>query len=105
VVQRTWSAPHPTDGYGQAIQEAVQSLVVQRLMDLAADTQASAQVRAQASAGLRRGKSLTGALATAHAAGTREDITRFLSRPADSFKKTDPLPTPAGEPIGGKGGR
>jgi hypothetical protein len=74
-------------------------------MDLPAGTQATAQVRAQASAGLRRVKSLTGALATAHAAGTREDITRFLSRPADSFKKTDPLPTPAGEPIGGKGGR
>ena len=104
LVQRTWSAPHPTDGYGQAIQEAVQSLLVQRLMDLAADTQATAQVRAQASAGLRRVKSLTGALATAHATGTREDITRFLARPADAFKKTDPLATPAGEPIGGKGG-
>jgi hypothetical protein len=33
-----------------------------------------------------------------------EKITRFLARPADAFKKTDPLPTPAGEPIGGKGG-
>jgi hypothetical protein len=104
IVQRTWSAAKPADGYGQAIQEAVQSLVVQRLMDLAADTQAAPQVRAQASAGLRRIKSLTGAVATAHGAGTRDDITRFLSRPADSFKKTDPLPTPAGEPIGGKGG-
>ena len=97
-------AAPPADGYGQAIQEAVQSLVVQRLMDLAADTRAAPQVRAQASAGLRRIKSLTGAQTTAHAAGTREDITRFLTRPADSFKKTDPLPTPAGEPIGGKGG-
>jgi hypothetical protein len=105
IVQRTWSAARPADGYGQAIEEAVQSLVVERLMDLAADTQAAPQVRAHASAGLRRIKSLTGAIATAHAAGTREDITRFLSRPADAFKKTDPLPTPAGEPIGGKGGR
>jgi hypothetical protein len=50
-------------------------------------------------------KSLTGAQASAHAAGTRKDITRFLARPADPFKKTDPLPTPAGEPIGGRGGR
>jgi hypothetical protein len=104
LVQRTWAGVRPPDGYGQSIQEAVQSVVVQRLMDLAADTQAGPQVRAQASAGLRRIKSLTGALTTAHAAGTREDITRFLSRPADSFKKTEPLPTPAGEPIGGKGG-
>lgn len=104
LVQRTWSAAPPDDGYGQAIREAVQSLVVQRLMDLAADTQAAPQVRAHASAGLRRIKSLTGAITTAHGAGTRDDISRFLSRPADAFKKTDPLPTPAGEPIGGKGG-
>ena len=83
----------------------MQSLVVQRLMDLAADTSATSAVRAHASAGLRRIKTLTAAAATAHAAGTREDITRFLTRPAEPFKKTDPLPTPAGEPIGGKGGR
>jgi hypothetical protein len=100
-----WSAAPPADGYGQAIEEAVQSLLVQRLMDLAADTQAAPQVRADVSAGLQRIKALTGAVATAHGAGTREDITRFLARPADPFKKTDPLPTPAGEPIGGKGGR
>jgi hypothetical protein len=74
-------------------------------MDLAADTQAAPAVRAQASAGLRRIKALTAAQGTAHAAATRDDITRFLTRPADVFKKTDPLPTPPGEPIGGKGGR
>ena len=104
LVQRTWSAPRPIDGYGLAIQEAVQDLVTQRLMDLAADAQASPQVRAEASAGLRRIKSQAGALTTAHAAAAREDITRFLSRPADAFKKTDPLPAPPGEPIGGRGG-
>ncbi len=105
VVQQTWVAAKPADGYGLAIQEAVQSLVVQRLMDVAADTSATSAVRAHASAGLRRIKTLTATAATAHAAGTREDITRFLTRPAEPFKKTDPLPTPAGEPIGGKGGR
>ena len=105
VVQQTWGAAKPSDGYGLAIQEAVQSLVVQRLMDVAADTSATSAVRAHASAGLRRIKTLTGTAATAHAAGTREDITRFLARPAEPFKKADPLPTPAGEPIGGKGGR
>jgi hypothetical protein len=105
VIQRTWSAPRPADGYGLAIQEAVQSLVVQRLMDVAADVSATSAVRMHASAGLRRIKALAATAATAHAAGTREDITRFLARPAEPFKKTDPLPTPAGEPIGGKGGR
>jgi hypothetical protein len=104
LVRHTWSAPPPSDGYGQAIEEAVQRLLVQRLMDLAADTDASPQVRAHASAGLRRIKSLTGSVATAHAAAVRDDIARFLSRPADTFKKTDPLATPPGEPIGGKGG-
>jgi hypothetical protein len=105
VIQRTWSAPKPADGYGLAIQEAVQSLVVQRLMEVAADASATSAVRAHASAGLRRIKSLAATAATAHAAGTREDITRFLARPAEPFRKTEPLPTPAGEPIGGKGGR
>jgi len=74
-------------------------------MDLAADTGASAQVRAQATAGLRRIKTMTAANASAHAAAMRDDITRFLSRPAETYKKTDPLPTPPGEPIGGRGGR
>jgi hypothetical protein len=74
-------------------------------MDLAADTSASPQVRAQASAGLRRIKTIAGAQSSAHASEAREDITRFLSRPADTYKKTEPLPTPAGEPIGGRGGR
>lgn len=83
----------------------MQGVVVQRLMDLAADTQASPQVRAQATAGLRRIKAMTASTATAHAAATRDDITRFLSRPAETYKKTEPPPTPPGEPIGGRGGR
>jgi Met-zincin len=105
LVTRTWGGARPADGYGQALQESVQGVVVQRLMDLAADTTASPQVRAEAAAGLRRVKTMTGAMATAHAASTREDIARFLARPAELYKKTDPLPTPPGEPIGGRGGR
>ncbi len=105
IVQRTWGGATPADGYGQAVQETVQDLVVQRLMDLAADMQASPQVRAQAAAGLRRVKNMTATIATAHATAAREDVTRFLSRPAETYKKADPLPTPPGEPIGGRGGR
>jgi len=104
LVQRTWSAPKPADGYGQSIQEAVQNLVIVRLMDLAADSTAAPQVRAQASAGLRRIKAIAGSLTSAHAAAAREDITRFLTRPDAAHKRTDPLPTPPGEPIGGRGG-
>ena len=98
-------AAKPADGYGQAIQEAVQSLVVQRLMDLAADAHGEP---AGARACLGRAapyQDADGALRDRACRGTREDITRFLTRPAEPYKKTDPLPTPAGEPIGGKGGR
>jgi hypothetical protein len=105
LVNRTWSAPAAPDGYGRAIQDAVQSLLVERLMDLASNTGATPEVRAQASAALRRIKAIAGGLTTAHAVATREDITRFLSRPAEPFKKAQPLTTPAGEPIGGRGGR
>ena len=105
IVQRTWGAPRPADGYGQAIAEAVQNLTVTRLMDLASNAGASPQVRAFASAGLRRIKTMTAAATSAHALEARDTIARFLNRPADTFKKTDPLATPPGEPIGSRGGK
>ena len=105
LVRKTWSAPRAPDGYGRAIQEAVQNLVIVRLMDLAADAGASSLVRADASAGLRRIKAIAGPMTTAHGAAAREDITRFLARPDAAHKRTDPLPTPPGEPIGGRGGK
>ncbi len=105
LVRTTWSAPHATDGYGQAIQDAVQNLVIVRLMDLAANPDASSLVRADASAGLRRIKAIAGPMTSAHGAAAREDIARFLARPDAAHKRTDPLPTPPGEPIGGKGGQ
>jgi uncharacterized protein DUF4953/uncharacterized protein DUF5117 len=105
LVQKTWGGVKPADGYGQAVQETVQDVLVERLMDLAADGDASPQVRAQAAAGLRRIKTMTRTIATAHAAAARDDITRFLARPSEPYRKTAPLPVPAGEPIGGRGGR
>lgn len=108
LVTQTWMAPPPADGYGAAIQRAVQSLVVTRLMDLAANAEATPQVRAEATQGLRDIAAFTRtspSARSAHFVATREDIDRFLKRPADSFKKTEPLPTPAGEPIGSRGGR
>jgi hypothetical protein len=102
LVRRTWSAPRASDGYGQAIQDAVQNLVIVRLMDLAANSSASSLVRADASAGLRRIKAIA-VPTTAHGAAAREDITRFLARPDTAHKRTDPLATPPGEPIGGGG--
>jgi hypothetical protein len=70
-------------------------------MDLAANPDAGPQVRSAAAAGLREILGLTRATTSAHAVGTREDIERFLRRPDGTQKRTAPLPTPAGEPIGG----
>ncbi len=108
LVAKTWKTPEPADSYGAAIQRAVETLLVTRLMDLASNADAAAQVRAHATQGLREIAALTRAAASsrsAHLAATRDDIDRFLKRPAEPFKKTEPLATPSGEPIGSKGSR
>ena len=102
LILATWSAPRPPDGYGRLLQEAVQSLTTTRLMDLAANESASPQVRAIATAGLQRIALIAGRSATAHASTARLDIDRFLKRPENPYKRTEPLPIPAGEPIGGR---
>ncbi|HZS43955.1 MAG TPA: zinc-dependent metalloprotease [Blastocatellia bacterium] len=106
LISRTWKAPAPKDAYAAAISRAVQSLVVTRLMDLAADENASPEVRAVATAELRE---LSASLklpsvngSSAHRQATREDIERFLNRPDVPRKQTSPLPTPPGDPIGSK---
>jgi hypothetical protein len=106
LVARTWFAPAPRDPYHAAIGRAVQSLVVTRLMDLAADADASTQVRAVATEWLRT--LLAGVTARAsgdeandmHLRATHEEIERFLARPAEPRKRTPPPPTPPGDPIG-----
>lgn len=102
IVRATWNGPNPADGYGQSIRQAVQRLAISRLMDLAANSDASPQVRAEAEFGLRRIRFIAAASTTAHALSARYDIERFLNRPDGPYKRTDPLPTPAGEPIGGR---
>ena len=71
-------------------------------MDLAANESASPQVRAIATAGLQRIMLIAGRSATAHASTAKLDIDRFLKRPENPYKRTEPLPLPAGEPIGGR---
>jgi hypothetical protein len=106
LIARTWRTPAPRDPYQAAIQRAVQSLVVERLMDLAADAEASTQVRAVATELLRSlylgdTANTTGDEATdTHLRATHEEIERFLARPAEPRKRTPPPPTPPGDPIG-----
>jgi hypothetical protein len=105
LVERTWRSPVPADSYQSAVRRGVQSLVVTRLMDLAANADASPQVRAIATAHLRgllndAAASTRDEATNAHLAATHDDIERFLARPAEPRKRTPPLPVPPGDPIG-----
>ena len=112
VVQTTWKVSYPGDRYGNAVNRAVQSLTVTRLMELASNQGASPQVRAAATKGLRdiaeyidyHLKARTYRTADgdilAHLRATRDDIERFLTRPDEPRRKTTPLPRPPGDPIG-----
>ncbi|MBI3652015.1 MAG: zinc-dependent metalloprotease [Acidobacteria bacterium] len=109
LLAKTWKAPAPKDGYHAAIQRAVQNLVVRRLMDTAANDDAAVQVRATATEALRELSARLKVAAypapteRAHIRATRDDIERFLNRPDETMKKTAPLPTPPGDPIGSPG--
>jgi hypothetical protein len=105
LVARTWGAPAPRDAYHAAIQRAVQSLLVTRLMDLAANADTASQVRAVSTDALRQLAENLKALGvvgapSAHRHLTVEEIERFLARPAEPRKRIPPLPTPPGDPIG-----
>ncbi|MEW6210993.1 MAG: zinc-dependent metalloprotease [Acidobacteriota bacterium] len=101
LIARTWKTAAPRDAHQAAIQQAVQSLVATRLMDVAADAEAAPQVRAAATEALRELLAwLKAPGASAHRRAVQEDIERFLMRPNEPRKKTSPLSTPAGDPIG-----
>jgi hypothetical protein len=105
LVKATWNSPVPANANEAAIQRAVQSLVVNKLMDLAANANAQSQVRAvatyalhQLAASLKRAPGIGDA--GAHRRFTVDEIERFLARPAEPRKPTQPLQTPPGDPIG-----
>lgn len=105
LVKATWGSPLPANAKQAAVQRAVQSLTVTRLMDLAANDRAQPQVRAVANDALR---SLLASLKrpvanreqASHHRATADEIERFLTRPAEPRKQTTPLQTPPGDPIG-----
>ncbi len=102
LIAATWRSRTAPDSYGRALQHEVQNLVVTRLKDLASNADASPAVRAEAAAGLRQILGVARLAGSAHAAGARDDIERFLKRPEPAEKRTPPLTPPAGEPIGGR---
>jgi hypothetical protein len=107
LIARTWKAPVEREPYHAAVSRAVQTLVVTRMMDLAANAQASAEVRAVATESLRELASMLksprlAAIPLSHRRSTLDDIERFLSRPDAVRKQTSPLPAPPGDPIGAR---
>lgn len=104
IIGATWKTPAPQNAYYRAIQRSVQSLTAQRLMDLASNENASPLVRAEAAAALRglNATLKTTTSADAHRRATQEDIERFLNRPDAVRQAARPLPTPPGDPIGGR---
>ncbi len=105
ILKTTWGTPYSVNANQAAVQRAVQSLTVSRLMDLAANANAQPQVRAVASEALRTLLiKLKGTIETgdnvAHYHATADDIERFLARPDAPRKQTSPLAPPPGDPIG-----
>jgi hypothetical protein len=104
IIAATWKTPASQNAYHRAVRRSVQSLTAQRLMDLAGNENASPLVRAEATGALR---SLSAALkavagSDAHRRATQDDIERFLNRPEAVRPQARQLPTPPGDPIGGR---
>ncbi|HEX9163081.1 MAG TPA: zinc-dependent metalloprotease, partial [Thermoanaerobaculia bacterium] len=103
AIRTVWRQPVPATLGG--ISRAVRSLLVAKLMNLAADANVDPGVRAVATESLRslrayvETKPATG-LDVAQQHATRDDIDRFLARPDAPRKQSEPPPIPPGPPIG-----
>lgn len=105
----TWKA-QPQTGYEGAIQQTVDSVVLNHLMALAADDHAATQTRAIASLKLDELKNWLAAQSKSTADEGRraqlffaaQEIGRFEKNPA-TLHLTPPAPPPAGDPIGNDG--
>jgi hypothetical protein len=104
IVAATWKRAAAQNAYHRAIQRSVRSLTAQKLINLAGDENASPLVRAEATAALRGLNATLKATANAdaHRRAAQEEIERFLNRPDAVRQQTRPLPTPPGDPIGGR---
>jgi len=104
MIERTWGAlPGGTDA---ALRRVVQRVVVDELIDLAANQAATVDARAAAEWGLHR---ITDVISNrtsllpaeeAHHTLAREDISRFMNRRYDVDGRSKPLSPPPGTPIG-----
>ena len=109
ILSATWKAT-PATGYDGEIQQTVDAVVLDHLMDLAADDQAAPQTRAIASLKLDDLKSwMQTELQSSDESRRAElfygfhEIDAFEKNPAAIHLMTRPAPPPAGDPIGEDG--
>jgi len=104
IIERTWGTL--TGGSGAVLHRVVQRVVVDELIDLAANDEATVEVRAASEWGLRqisdmiRTRTALLPAEESHQTLVMEEIRRFMNREYDSTRRTDPLPAPPGTPIG-----
>jgi hypothetical protein len=106
ILSATWKSPRQS-GLAEQTQFAVEDIVLDHLLGLAADKQASGEARAIARAEAvkmqdwlgNQGTQSTDPDLVAHIAAGRAEIERFLRDP-EKFAPAPELPTPPGQPIG-----
>lgn len=108
LLNATWHALPSRVPYHAAIERAVERRLLERMMSLAGDPSVASGVRSDVHHRLR---ALHGALMKqgrrsdpseiGHRRLAADDIDRFLARPWDQRKPTNPVQTPPGSPIGG----
>lgn len=108
LLDATWNKPWPDDAKEGAFQRVVHRVVLDGLLELAADKQASAEVRAVAEWALAdllddiKQQEHPNPLGEAMRQMAERDIQRFLSRPGAVTERSKPLDPPPGSPIGQK---
>jgi hypothetical protein len=101
LITRIFKTAPSKQPYHLAILEAEQRLLVNRFMDLAANSDAASSVRAVANDALHQiNEFLKARTPDAHERLLQQDIERFFTRPDAQRTRTPALPVPAGEPIG-----
>jgi len=110
LVSATWGAPPDASPRAAALRRVAQRVVLDRLMDLAADDGASPEVRSRTLAALADLRTRVAAMRGADAAGrahlllARRDLTEFLEKPEVRARRRPAPSAPPGRPIGGDSG-
>jgi len=107
LLDATWRQAEPRDPRLQALARVTQRVVLDRLLELAGDAEATVEVRAVAewalsdlAVGLEVAE-VPDAMGAALQELALRDIQRFLRRTDDATRRSVPLPSPPGSPIGG----